>query len=102
MILSQALERVRARLGDRRWAYRTLFMHDGKPTPAAAIVLRDLSKYCYAARPTLKVSQVTQQSDPLSMAFAEGRRDVWNRIWAMCGLTDDQIHAITQERDSND
>lgn len=115
-----AFERVRARLSDRRWAYQALFLaaepgrgsvrwwslawwrgDPGRLTPAAEIVLRDLARYCYANKPTLKVSQVTQQSDAVAMAFAEGRRDVYNRIKAMCNLTQDQIDQIAHTR-SND
>jgi hypothetical protein len=50
----------------------------------------------------LKVSHVTQQSDALAMAFAEGRRDVLNRIQALCRLTDEQINRIAHERESNE
>lgn len=70
-------------------------------TPAAALVLEDLANYCYARKPTLKVSQVTQQCDPIAMAFAEGRRDVYNRILALCHLTHEQIDRI-QRNQSND
>lgn len=96
-------------------AYRTLFLHKvpqnearwwqpafwripqgGDIGPAAEIVLRDLARYAYATKPTLKVSRVTQQSDALAMAFAEGRRDVYNRIVALSNLTPDQITNIAQ------
>lgn len=87
-------DRIRARLTRRSDAYRALFLHAGQLGPQAEVVLRDLAKYCYADKPTLKVSPITGQSDPLAMAFAEGRRDVFNRIKAMCNLTDDQINRI--------
>lgn len=64
--------------------------------------MEDLARYCYANKPTLKVSHVTQQSDPLAMAFAEGRRDVFNRIVAMCNLTSDQIEHIARARTADD
>jgi hypothetical protein len=74
----------------------------GKPSPAAELVIRDLAHYCYARKPTLKVSQVTQQSDPLAMAFAEGRRDVFNRIMALCNLDHGQIDQLMNgRRDDN-
>ena len=97
-------------------AYRALFLHrvpanaakwwqpafwrvpqGGEIGPAAEIVLRDLARYAYATKPTLKVSRVTQQSDALAMAFAEGRRDVYNRIVALSNLTPDQITNIAQK-----
>jgi len=117
---NEAFERVRARLHNRAFGYRAVFMRPapgretvvdtapwwaiwrkpkgGELTPAADIVLRDLAKYCYASRPTLKVSQVTQQSDALAMAFAEGRRDVFNRIVALINLDSDQIERIAHSR----
>lgn len=113
-------ERVRARMHSRVMAYRALFLHRVEPSPArwwqpaywrkpqggeigpaADIVLRDLARYCYSNKPTLKVSRVTQQSDALAMAFAEGRRDVYNRIVALSNLTPDQIVNIAQ-RVNND
>lgn len=121
MAWDERFERVRARLHNRVFSYRALFLQpgSGQPRPrwwqpafwrapeggelgpAADVVLRDLAAYCYAKKPTLKVSQVTQQSDALAMAFAEGRRDVFNRITAMCNLTHDQIDRIAHAR-SND
>lgn len=108
-------ERIRARLHDRRLSYQRVFLTDATQRPArwwtldwwrgggqvsapAEVVMRDLAQYCYAGKPTLKVSRVTQQSDALAMAFAEGRRDVFNRIVAMCNLTADQIDRIAHQR----
>lgn len=120
MSWDERFERVRARLHNRAYAYRALFLHPqveparwwqpqfwraprgGDIGPAAAVVLRDLASYCYATKPTLKISQVTQQSDPLAMAFAEGRRDVFNRIIALCNLTSDQIERIATNRSNEE
>ena len=100
---NQAFERLRAKLQDRRMAYRAVFESPGGDlNPMAQIVMRDLAKYCYANKPTLKVSHITQQSDPTAMAFAEGRRDVYNRISAMLNLTDDQIARIANHRTNDD
>jgi hypothetical protein len=100
---NEAFERVRARLADRRAAYRAVFKtNDGKVNTWGDVVLKDLARYCYAGKPTLKISQVTQQSDALAMAFAEGRRDVFNRIVAMCNLTSDQIERIAHARTSDE
>jgi hypothetical protein len=113
---NEAYERHRARISNRAYAYRALFVvpkqvkrpwwkfwvkTETEISQAAYIVLRDLAAYCYANKPTLKVSQVDQHADPLAMAFAEGRRDVFNRITALCNLTDSQIERIAHAR-SND
>lgn len=103
MGFNEAYERMRARIHRRAHAYRALFKTPGGELgPAAQTVMEDLARYCYASKPTLKVSHVTQQSDPLAMAFAEGRRDVFNRIVAMCNLTSDQIEHIARARTADD
>lgn len=117
MSFDHGFERVRARLHSRAFSYRAIFLRPqggdeprwwqiaywttprgGELGPAAEIVLRDLARYCYANKSTLKVSQVTQQSDAIAMAFAEGRRDVFNRITALCRLTPEQISNIVHSR----
>lgn len=120
MAWNEQAERVRARIHNRAFGYRALFLigdanrdqvdtlpwwafwrkpSGGNLAPAADIVLADLANYCYARKPTLKVSQVDQHADPLAMAFAEGRRDVFNRIVAMCNLTSDQIDRIAHSKE---
>lgn len=119
MAWNEALERHRARIHQRAFAYRQVF---GRPdeidtapwwalwrkptkphlTPAAEVVLRDLARYCYAQRPTLTVSIVTKQADPVAMAFAEGRRDVFNRITALLNLDESDIERIAHQRSMND
>jgi len=127
MAWNESFERIRARLNQRAFAYRAVFLiaqpagrgeidtvpwwafwrwfsapRGGELSPAAEIVLRDLERYCYGDRTTLKVSQATQQSDALAMAFAEGRRDVLLRIKAMSNLNSDQIERIAQYRSTQD
>jgi hypothetical protein len=97
-----AFERLRAKLDTRAKAYQALFIRPGGDlAPVAEIVMRDLSHYCYAKKPTLKFN-AQNQCDPIAMAFAEGRRDVWNRITAMCNLTDEQINRIANHRTNED
>ncbi len=96
MSIADTAARIRARLTRRADAYRALFLRPDKELAVPAeIVLRDLARYCYATRPTLKVSPMTGQADPIAMAFAEGRRDVLNRIIAQVNLTDEQINRIS-------
>jgi hypothetical protein len=49
-------------------------------SPHGEIVLSDLSRFCRARSSTAAVSPVSRQIDPLAMAMAEGRREVWLRI----------------------
>jgi len=119
MAWSASFERARARLHDRATSYRAVFLINqqvavepwwafwrrpsgGRLTPPGEIVLRDLAKYCYVNKPTLKVSQVDQHVDPLAMAFAEGRRDVFNRITALLNLNSDDIERIARARSNDD
>ncbi|QAZ38438.1 hypothetical protein C1M51_02825 [Methylibium sp. Pch-M] len=103
MSWNESVERLKQRLHRRAHAYRSLFLTPGADiAPAAAIVLKDLARYCYASKPTLKVSPITGSSDPLAMAFAEGRRDVFNRITALCELTDDQIQRIANSKGNDE
>lgn len=115
-------ERARARIQRRAMSYRAIFLvqpaaerwsdmapwwafwrksRGGELAPPGEVVLRDLAHYCYAHKPTLKVSQVDQHSDALSMAFAEGRRDVFNRIMGLINLDPDLRDRIEHPR-SND
>lgn len=98
---SDVAERIKARLFRRRDAYRAIFWHRDTPelTPQADVVMADLARYCHVRRASLKVSPVTGQADPLSLAFAEGRRDVFNRICAQLNLSNDQIDRIAYSKD---
>ncbi len=93
-------ERIRARLHRRRDAYRAIFTPHGGTGPDAEVVLADLARYCHANRSSLKVSRVMQQVDPYATAFAEGQRDVFNRIMAQLNLTDDRIRTIAYSKEN--
>ena len=65
-------------------------------------VLRDLARYCHARDSSFRFSVVTKQGDALATAFAEGQRDVFNRIVSMARLSDEQIDRIAQHRSNHD
>lgn len=77
----------------RRQAYRQTFLRgdDGKPDLAGEEVLRDLAKFCCANRTTIRISPVSRTIDPLAMAVAEGRREVFMRIAKKLYLSDADI-----------
>lgn len=103
MSWNAAAERLKQRLHRRAFSYQAIFKtREGNLTEPAMVVLRDLERYCYAHKPTLKVSPVTGQTDPLAMAFAEGRRDVLNRIKAMTNLTPDQLNRIAEAKGADE
>ena len=86
------------RLLGKRQAYRRMFLRDdGTLNNDAEVILTDLRKFCRATGSTAMVSPVSGQIDPLAMAMAEGRREVFNRINEMLHLNDNVIHNLREE-----
>ena len=81
---------------DRTWhklsrkvqAYRSLEGAHG-----FAVVMADLAEFCHYSRPTTKISPITQSVDPIAMAQAEGRREVFLRIKTMIDTNDIKIRS---------
>ena len=85
MSTRQLIERIFNR---KRSYQRTFLNQDGIPHPDAEIVLADLKRFCRANSTTAMVSPISKTVDPLAMAMAEGRREVWNRLMAHLYLED--------------
>ncbi len=91
------------RLFSRRAAYQRTFLGDDNlPHKDGAIVLADLKRFCYVERTTAKVSLATQTIDPMAMAFAEGRREVFMRLIQFLNLDDAAIHRLTEPQQGDD
>lgn len=71
--------------------FRDVFGTSESRTRPQEVVLAELRKFCHWNRPTLKVSATTGMVDPLAMANAEGRREVFLRIVELCNLNDEKI-----------
>lgn len=84
-------ERDLWRLSRKVQAYRSLEAANG-----FEIVMADLAKFCHYNRPTTKVSPVTASVDPIAMAQAEGRREVYLRILEMMDTNEAKIRAWIQ------
>lgn len=96
--MTAVLRTLRDRLLGRRLAYRRLFLtEDGRPNPDASVVLADLKRFCRAEGTTLIVSPTSGQVDPLAMAHAEGRREVWIRLQQYLHLDDRIITNLTED-----
>lgn len=81
-------------------AFRATFLgDDGRPTPASAIVLGRLAKFCHANRTTLKVSFARQQADPIATAAAEGRREVWLLLQQYLTLDESDVMRVMAAHD---
>ena len=92
------MTRLLERILNRRRNYRMLFLDaDNKPNRAAEVVLADLRRFCRAQVSTAAINPLTRSIDPLAMAMAEGRREVWNRIQAHLNLSDRDITNLQEE-----
>lgn len=83
----------------RRQSYRSVFRLDetGRPLGHDAVtVLADLRRFCNADRPTTRVSPISKSIDPIAMAIAEGRREVWLRIQAHLRMDDSDIAKLQE------
>ena len=81
-----------------RNAWRDRFRaEDGQLNLPARAILIDLQRFCYAARPTIKVSPTTGCVDPYAMAVAEGRREVWLRISEYLKLDDRDLQTLLKQ-----
>lgn len=90
------------RLLGKRQAYRRLFLTDqGELNQDAIIVMTDLRKFCRATGSTAVMSPIRGTIDPIAMAMAEGRREVFNRINEYLLLNDRTIHNLREE-ETND
>lgn len=74
---------LQERIERRRFAYRHLFLTDkGELSPAGAIVLAHLTKFCYAFATT-----AAEAKDRDELMRREGRRQVWIEIMGKLSLS---------------
>jgi len=92
------MQKLWQRVFRRRQNYRRLFLDgDGNVNPSAEVVLADLKRFCRVETSTVTVSPVTKTIDPLAMAMAEGRREVWNRIQQYLHMADREITQLKED-----
>lgn len=95
--LTKSVQRI---LG-RKQAYRRTFLDpDGNVHRNAETVLADLRKFCRATSSTAMVSPVSKSIDPIAMAMAEGRREVWNRLMAHLHIDEKQVFNLEEPTDN--
>lgn len=90
-----------AKLRRRRYAYRRMFLGENGLNADGQIVLADLAKFCRANSSTAIVSPVSRSVDPIAMAMAEGRREVWLRLMAHLHI-DERVVFNLDEGDTNE
>jgi len=89
-----------AKLRRRKYAYRRLFLGEDGLSADGQVVLADLAKFCRANSSTAIVSPVSRSVDPIAMAMAEGRREVWLRIAAHLHIDDRVIFNLNEEENN--
>jgi hypothetical protein len=94
--MNKLLERIRKR----RYAYRRLFLGENGLNADGQTVLADLAKFCRATSSTAVVSPVSQRVDPIAMAMAEGRREVWLRLMAHLHIDERVVFNLTEEENN--
>ena len=95
------MKQLLAKLRKRRYAYRRLFLGDDGLNADGQTVLADLAKFCRANNSTAIVSPVSRSVDPIAMAMAEGRREVFLRIIAHLHL-DERVKINLNEDENNE
>lgn len=87
------------RIFRKRVSYRRIFLReDGELNEAAKVVMADLAKFCRARGSTAMVSPQTGSIDPIAMAMAEGRREVFNRINEYLHINDNILQNLREEQ----
>jgi len=86
------------RIFRKRQSYRRVFLADtGELNQDALVIMADLAKFCRARGSTAMVSPVTGSIDPIAMAMAEGRREVFNRINEYLHINDQILQNLREE-----
>lgn len=95
------MQKLLQKLRQRKYSYRRLFLtEDGKLNPDGEKVIADLKRFCRANQSTAIVSPIRGAIDPIAMAMAEGRREVFLRIMAHLHIEDRVL--FTLKEDEND
>lgn len=97
MVQTEIKERRREyiqRLISRRRAFKSLFLDENnRLKPDAKMVMSELAAFCYAGKPSHKISR-NGTIDPYATHVAEGRREVYLRIVAMLANDTDFHRAL--------
>lgn len=82
-----------AHLWNLRGSFRRVFLgNDGKPTPDGVVVLQELRRFCYGAKPTIK--QGPNGVDSHASIAAAARQEVYFRIAEILNIDDSDLRAM--------
>lgn len=93
------IDKLRMLIFGRQLSYKAIFLDKfGKVKPEAVYCLADLKRFCCADSTTVRISPKSGQIDPLAMAMAEGRREVFMRIQHYLRLDEQELLKMKEER----
>jgi len=76
----------------RRLALQKLLLDArGRLNPDAAVIVADLRRFCYAARPTITFSPISGTIDPYASVAAAARREVWDRLARLLQIDETEL-----------
>lgn len=88
-----------ANLIERRRAFRGCFLGpEGKPTANGHAALRELRRFCYGDRPTLKQSM--NGLDPYASIAAAARQEVYMRVMGFLNLDDSDLNLMAKNMEN--
>jgi hypothetical protein len=80
-----------ARLWNLRGAFRRVFHGpDGKLSDDGVVVISELRRFCYGAKPTIKLG-LNGQVDPYASIAAAARQEVYQRVLQILESSDEDI-----------
>ena len=89
-----------ARLWTLRTAFRRTFLQaDGKPSADQRMVLEELRRFCYGAKPTIK--QGPHGVDPYASIAAAARQEVYQRVMSMLNIDDADLHFMAKNMENH-
>lgn len=87
---------------NRSLAYQRVFLtDDGALNADAVVIFGDLKRFCHVDRSTVKVT-AANTIDPLAMAMAEGRREVFMRMVQIMNLDESALSRLQEPNPSED
>jgi len=90
------------RIKRKRLAYLNTLCVEGKPHPEAAIMLRDLKRFCGINKGGIVVSPILRMVDSHASVYRAGMRDVYLRIAKMIDLDETDLGESNDDRSSSE
>lgn len=96
------IDKLRMLVFGRQLSYKATFLDKvGQVKPEAVYCLADLKRFCNVDSSTVRVSPKSGQIDPLAMAMAEGRREVWLRLQHYLKLDEKELLKLKEDRNDD-